>query len=121
MPFFYAGNLSESRALFKAYPVNTDNRPVIEYETPKLFREVAAKEAVIWCVGPKLAALIERIWETCPLDEDPSWGGHPESSLHLVKSGGAFHRSMIYKATGQRQDLEAAWATFIREWKLGAR
>jgi len=121
MPFFYAGNLSAARALFEAYPVNTDNHPVIEYQTPKLFREVAATDAVIWCVGPKLAALVDRILETCPLDEDPSWSGHPEASLHLVRSGVAFHRSMIHKATGQRQNLEAAWETFIREWKLGAR
>ncbi len=121
MPFFYAGNLSAARKLFESYPVNTDNHPIIEYQTPKLFREVAEKDAVIWCVGPKLASWIDRILEVCPLDEDPSWSGHPESSLHLVKSGVAFHRSMIYKATGQARNLESAWASFIREWQLGAR
>ncbi|PXA04170.1 hypothetical protein DDZ13_09025 [Coraliomargarita sinensis] len=121
IPFFYAGNLSEAGTLFDLYPVNTDNHPVIEYQTPKLFREVAANDSVIWCVGPKLSAWIERIIKKCPLDEDPSWSGHPESSLHLVRSGIAFHRSMIFKALGESSSLETAWANFIREWKLGAR
>lgn len=121
MPFFYAGNLSAARELFEAYPVNTDNHPVIEYQTPKLFREVAAEDAVIWCVGPKLAGWIDRIFEVRPPEKDPSWSGHPESSPHLVRSGVAFHRSMIHKAMNQRQDLEASWETFIREWQLGAR
>lgn len=120
MPFFYAGNLSAAHALFETYPVNTDNHPIIEYQTPKLFRKVAARDAVIWLVGPKLADWVDRILESCPLDADPSWHGHPESSQHLIQSGVAFHRSMIYRAMGQRENLEVAWATFVREWQLGA-
>lgn len=121
MPFFYAGNLSAAGVLFESYPVNTDNLPIIEYQTPKLFREVAARDKVIWCVGPKLANWIDRILQASPLQQDPSWREHLPTSQHLVQSGVAFHRAMIAQATGEIEALEAAWAKFIREWQLGAR
>jgi len=121
MPFFYAGNVSAAAALFESYPVNTDNQPIIEYQTPKLFRQVATRDQVIWCVGPKLANWIDRILQASPLEQDPSWRDHPPTSRHLVQSGVAFHRAMIYQATGKTGALEAAWADFIREWQFGAR
>jgi spermidine synthase len=117
MPFFYAGNLTQASALFADYPVNTDDKPVIEYQTPKLFREVAENDRVIWCVGPKLTGLIDRIFEAAPLEDDPVLRGHPETSIHLAKAGAAFHRAMVAKAMGKRDDAETNWELFLREWR----
>ncbi len=117
MPFFYAGNLTQASALFADYAVNTDDKPIIEYQTPKMFREVAENDQVIWCVGPKLTAWIDRIFEEAPLEDDPVWRGHPETSLHLVKAGVAFHRTMVAKALRNREEAQANWEIFLREWK----
>ncbi len=119
--FFYAGNLSRARKNFANYSINTDNRPLIEYQTPRGFREVAAHDDVIWCVGPKLQDWIERIFRASPLETDPVLRGHPDEILHQVQSGEAFHQAMVHLAMGQFPEATAAWEAFKRHWRLGAR
>jgi spermidine synthase len=121
IPFFYAGNLTAAAGLFRSYPVNTDDRPVIEYQTPKTFRKVAENDKVIWFVGPRLTAWIDRLFAACPPEDDPLWAGHPETSRHLVGAGAAFHRTMVGKALGDFGKADAEWEVFLREWRLGAR
>jgi spermidine synthase len=121
MPFLYAGNLTASAELFSGYPVNSDDHPVIEYQTPITFRKMAQHDKVIWCVGPHLTAWIDRLLENCPPEEDPVWSGHPDASQHLVKAGAAFHRTMVGKALGDSGKPDAEWEVFLREWRLGAR
>jgi hypothetical protein len=121
IPFLYAGNLTAASGLFSGYPVNTDDRPVIEYQTPKTFREVARNDEVIWCVGPKLIGWIDRIFEASPLEDDPVWEGHPGSNRHFVKAGEAFHRTMVAKARGRTGEAEAEWTRFKEAWRMGAR
>ena len=116
MPFFYAGNLTEARELFADYPLNTDDRPVIEFQTPWRFREVAATDKVIWCVGPKLLAWMERIFEASPLNKDPLLEDHPPGSRHLVRSGMAFHHAMVNKSLRKQGRAETFWRIFQQEW-----
>jgi spermidine synthase len=120
-PLLYAGNLTEAADLFQSYPVNTDDHPVIEYQTPITFREIAKTDEVIWCVGPRLIAWIDRLLAACPPNEDPVWAGHPDECKHLVLAGAAFHRTMVKRAMGEVQSLDAEWETFLREWRAGAR
>ena len=121
MPFLYAGNLTKSADLFRDYPVNTDDRPVIEYQTPITFRKVAENDKVIWLVGPRLTAWIDRLLTATPPGEDPLWAGHPEESGHLVKAGASFHRTMVGKALGDVEKLDEEWENFLREWRAGAK
>lgn len=121
MPFLYAGNLTKAADLFGGYPVNTDDRPVIEYQTPKTFRKVAENDKVIWCVGPRLTAWIDRLLAACPPEQDPVWAGHPDTSRHLVRAGASFHRTMVGKALGDFGTLDAEWEVFLREWRAGVR
>jgi spermidine synthase len=121
MPFLYAGNLTKSKNLFKDYPINTDDLPVIEYQTPKTFRQVAQNDKVIWCVGPRLTGWIDRLLENCPPEKDPLWEGHPETSAHLIKAGASFHKTMIGKALGDVPAVEREWETFLSEWRAGAK
>ncbi len=121
MPFLYAGNLTKCKNLFSEYPINTDDHPVIEYQTPKTFRKVAETDKVIWCVGPKLTGWIDRLLEKCPPEEDPVWTGHPESSKHLIKAGACFHRTMVGKAMGDYPAVNAEWEIFLQEWRAGAK
>lgn len=121
MPFLYAGNLTKSKKLFSNYPINTDDRPVIEYQTPKTFRKVAETDKVIWCVGPRLTGWIDRLLEAGPPDRDPAWAGHPETSHHLIQAGASFQRAMVVKAMGDYVAAETEWQTFLREWRAGVR
>ena len=120
-PFLYAGNLTESAELFRNYPINTDDRPVIEYQTPITFRKVAENDKVIWCVGPHLTAWIDRLLAACPPEKDPVWAGHPDECKHLVRAGAAFHRTMVRRALSDTASLDAEWEVFLREWRAGAR
>jgi spermidine synthase len=121
MPFLYAGNLTEAAELFSGFPVNTDDHPVIEYQTPITFRKVAQNDKVIWCVGPRLTAWIDHLLATSPPEKDPVWAGHPDATRHLVRAGEAFHRTMVGKALGDFGKADAEWEVFLHEWRLGAR
>ncbi|HKK17559.1 MAG TPA: hypothetical protein VJ952_02665, partial [Opitutales bacterium] len=118
--FFYAGNLSEAGDLFDYYPVNTDNHPVIEYQTPKSFRDVAATDTVVWCVGPKLIKWIDLIFKNCPPESDPLWQGHPNSSRYLVEAGRAFHEAMVAKAMDEPDKAASEWQGFKEAWLKAA-
>jgi len=78
---------------------------------------VAENDRVIWCVGPKLTGWIDRILEAAPLEGDPVWRGHPETSVHLAGAGAAFHRAMVAKAMGKRDEAGMNWEVFLREWR----
>jgi hypothetical protein len=94
---------------------------VIEYQTPKTFRKLAENDKIIWLVGPRLTAWIDRLFAACPPQHDPLWAGHPETSRHLVRAGAAFHRAMVGKALGNSAKADAEWQVFLHEWRLGAR
>lgn len=118
--FNYAGNLTAARRVFDSYPVNTDNQPMIEYQTPYLFREIAAKDKVIWMVGPKLTNMINQILLESPIITDPMLKGHPTTSKRLAIAGGAFHQSLISKALGETEESQNAWNRFQQQWRIAA-
>jgi spermidine synthase len=131
--FFYAGNLTESRALFADYPINTDDRPLIEYQTPRTFRRIAdragrtmsgsasfTEDQVIWFVGPKFAGLVEAVFEQCPVATDPALADRTPANRRLALAGQAFHRSMYLRAMGDYEQSFAQWQRFLAEWRAGA-
>ena len=121
MPFLYAGNLTQSAELFRSFPINTDDKPVIEYQTPITFRTVAQNDKVIWLVGPRLITWTDRLLEKCPPEEDPLWANHPQENFHLIRAGLAFHRAMVSKVKGDVAVLDDEWKVFLEEWRAGAR
>ncbi len=116
MPFFYAGNLSKASKLFEEYPLNTDDHPIIEFQTPWRFREAAVKDKAIWCVGPNLTAWVEKIFEVSPVVDDPTFVGHGALSLNLVVAGEAFQQAMVAKWFGKRWQTEVFWDEFKEAW-----
>ena len=68
----YAGNLTAARALFDEYPVNTDDRPVIEYLAP-VDHSVAAGRATA-LTGDALVALFEDVFAAEPPPGRPAPG-----------------------------------------------
>jgi len=119
--FFYCGNLTAARGLFDGYPVNTDDKPVIEFETPRTFRRTADKDGVIWCVGPKLVDLVDRVQALCPPEGDPLLARQGDAGPAFARAGTAFHRAMVFKSMGEAGKGREAWEKFKQAWRESAR
>jgi spermidine synthase len=113
--FFYCGNLSASADRFAGYPLNTDDRPVIEYLAPRTYRDRSAG-AVPWFVGPRLAALVEDLQRRCPPDADPLLAERSPAERLLPVAAAAFHRARLWQVAGDEASCRRAWDEFVAAW-----
>jgi hypothetical protein len=66
----YGGNLRQAKGLFSALPVNTDDRPAIEFSSPQSYQSrVAGLERAL--VEEELFHLLEDVFREAPVDKDP--------------------------------------------------
>jgi spermidine synthase len=113
--FFYGGNLTAARELFEAYPVNTDDRPVIEYQAPRSYRNQNARETP-WFVGAPFADFVDKVQKICPPESDPLLAKRSVENRRLPLAGSAFHRANIGMVKRDEEATQKAWAKFVREW-----
>lgn len=113
--FFYGGNLTAARDLFKAYPVNTDDHPLIEYMAPRTYRRAGDKE-IPWFVGPRIARLVDEIQQICPPARDPLLAERTTADRRLPAAGAAFHWAHLWEIMGYEGECQKAWLRFVREW-----
>jgi len=112
---FYGGNLTAARSLFERYPVNTDNRPVIEYMAPRTYRRSTASKPS-WFVGEPFAEFMDKVQALCPPENDPLLSNRSATNRRLPLAGSAFHRARIEMVKGDAAATQKAWAEFVREW-----
>jgi len=117
--FYYAGNLTEAPDLFDDYPINTDDRPLIEYQTPRTFRRNVDKK-VIWFVGPKIADMTATLFKRTPPQRDPALANCSPGSRRLPLAGLAFHRALVYRAMGDIGPSQQHWQRFMTQWRKAA-
>lgn len=115
IPFFYAGNLSGSREHFALYPLNTDDRPVIEYGAPRSLRAEKQGERPHF-VGEKFADLVNRLHKDSPPTSDPILAQRKPSNRQLPLAGAAFHRAWIAFANQDIEALKTYWDKFTKHW-----
>lgn len=120
IPLFYAGNISGSRARFEKYPLNTDDRPVIEFGTPRTLRR-AEGGARPHFVGEKFAAFVDELLTATPPASDPALAALDPSTRLLPLAGAAFHRAWIAMYAQDIDALEEHWDGFIHHWEASAR
>ena len=113
--FFYCGNLTESKELFADYPVNTDDKPVIEYMSPRTYRN-KTDGPLPWFVGPRIARLVEEIQRRCPADKDPLLVNRIAANRRLPAAGANFHRARIWEVIGNEEECIKSWQRFLAEW-----
>ena len=66
----YGGNLRQASRLFSAFPVNTDDRPAIEFSSPQSYQSrLAGTEKAL--IEEHLLHLLEDVLKEAPLDKDP--------------------------------------------------
>jgi spermidine synthase len=105
---YYCGNLSRAGSLFARYPLNTDDRPQIEYLTP-VSASLQAADKATWLAGPKFVALLEKIQDSAPPEEDPALAGLPPEQRHAARAGYHLGRALLcedyYKKTHEREPV----------------
>ncbi len=117
IPLFYCGNLSLAADLFKDYPLNTDDRPVIEFGTPISLHR-SSDQGRPHFVGAKFADLVDRLLTRTPPDKDPVLAKRNPASRELVLAGAAFHRGSIAFANGDDTEWQQQWLRFLQHWSL---
>ncbi|MDP6355847.1 MAG: fused MFS/spermidine synthase [Planctomycetota bacterium] len=115
IPLFYCGNLTASKELFAKYPLNTDDRPLIEYMTPRSLRQKTGDLPPTF-IGPRLARLVDDIQKHTPPEIDPILAKRTPENRRLPVAGAAFHHAWIEQTMGDSKRCREAWDRFVREW-----
>ncbi len=112
---FYGGNLTRNSDLFEKYPLNTDDRPVIEFGTPRSLHQSSDAERPQF-LESRFANLIDKLQSRTPPDEDPLLASRSPSSRKLPLAGSAFHRAWIARVHGDEETWMKEWETFLSKW-----
>lgn len=116
VPFtFYVGNLTFNQDYFRTYPVNTDDRPLVEFLASKALADQRAGKGT-WLTAFELERLLDKLFTSLPPDDDPYLRGLTPAQIGYVKAGLSYYRSMLYeyvgRYTGQKNRLETAHRWF---------
>jgi spermidine synthase len=112
---FYGGNLTRAAELFEPYPLNTDDKPVIEFGTPRSLHQPAGTDRPQF-LEARFAKLIDQLQSRTPPSEDPLLANRSPSSRKLPLAGSAFHRGWIARARGDDDAWVKEWETFLTQW-----
>ncbi len=112
LPFLlYAGNLTSTRSQFEGYPLNTDDRPVIEYVAPRTHRSAEENR---WLTSLNLVQLYEQLREGVPFEEDPYLSRLSDQQRDFVQAGYFFYRGAVLFRNGRRQEAQSFFEEFAR-------
>jgi spermidine synthase len=119
---YYQGNLSEARSLLQSYPVNSDDRPFIEYSSPVTHRRKRTGEAQAFRAGA-LVAFFDELFERVPPDRDPALAGLDPAQRALPAAGLDLYRSLVLRQEGDGEGAQRARARYeaARSGASGAR
>ncbi len=112
---FYGGNLTKAADLFAKYPLNTDDRPVIEFGTPRSMHRPSDADRPQF-LETRFASLIDTIQSRTQPDEDPLLAARSPSSRKLPLAGSAFHRAWIARVNGDDEKWKHEWEKFLTQW-----
>jgi spermidine synthase len=112
---FYGGNVGLAADLFADYPLNTDDRPVIEFGTPRSLHRPES-EGKPQFLQDRFADLVDRLQERTPPGEDPLLAERTPASRELALAGSAFHRASIASVTGDEKAWRVYWEKFLDHW-----
>ena len=118
IPLFYGGNLTLAADLFGQYPLNTDDRPVIEFGTPRSLHQPQGADRPQF-LESRFADLVDQLQSRTPPDEDPLLSLRSPASRKLPLAGSAFHRAWIARVGGDEKAWRNEWATFLTHWIPG--
>lgn len=112
---YYAGNISEAKDKFEKYPINTDDKPIIEYMSPRQYRNTG-EDKTPWFVGPFLLKFIKDLQENCPPEKDPILKNRAPSNILLPRAGNAFQETKLWAHFGNNTETQRSWKEFTINW-----
>ncbi|GAA5480481.1 polyamine aminopropyltransferase [Haloferula helveola] len=112
---FYGGDLSAAADLFSRYPLNTDDRPVIEFGTPRSLHQPADADRPQF-LEARFAGIIDQLQQRTPPTGDPFLSSRSPSNRHLPLAGSAFHRAWIARVHDDEEQWIQNWETFLGHW-----
>jgi spermidine synthase len=112
---FYGGNVGLAADLFAGYPLNTDDRPVIEFGTPRSLHRPES-EGKPQFLQHRFADLVDRLQQRTPPDKDPLLVRRSPSNRKLPLAGSAFHRASISSVSGDDENRRLHWQGFLDHW-----
>ncbi|MCE9518525.1 MAG: fused MFS/spermidine synthase, partial [Verrucomicrobia bacterium] len=105
----YCGNLSRAKKLFSGYPLNTDDRPLIEYSGP-ISASLQAIDKVAWLAGPKFIALVDEMQACSPPEQDPALSSLPLEQRHAARAGYYLARALLFEDYYKKtHETELVW------------
>lgn len=113
---YYCGDMSKVRDAFSSYPLNTDDRPVIEYSSPISMRQKGADGRPPTLVGPKFSAFTESLFAGQVPAKDPVLAQRTSSNRRLSTAGYALQRAWVGYAMGDAEQCQQAWDEFVTAW-----
>ena len=110
---FYAGNLSAADGLIPPGPINTDDRPLVEYLAPVTHREERAGAAG-WFHSTDLAVFLRRLMESAPPARDPHLALLSAAQRDFVTAGLSYYEGAVARQLGRDAEADAHFLDFAR-------
>ena len=117
---FYAGNLSAADGLIPPGPINTDDRPLVEYLAPVTQREERVG-ATRWFRSTELAAFFLRLAELVPPARDPHLALLSASERDFATAGLSYYQGAVARRLGHDAEAERHFRDFAERIPIAFR
>jgi spermidine synthase len=107
----YVGNVTAS-GIFTDAPLNTDDRPLIEYLAPRTHREVRTGDAR-FVTGRERERLYDALLEAVPVDEDPALALLDDRQRGYVLAGRSYSAYRWHETNGRSEAAQEAYDDFV--------
>lgn len=98
----YMGNLSPDRVDYSPVPINTDNRPIIEFLAPRVERESRGSKSVATLAWFEMVDFSDTILRRVPTAADPFLAATPDSLRRQAMAGLAYFHYSVNERTGNQ-------------------
>ena len=109
----YAGHITSGHPLVAGAPLNTDNRPVIDYQAPINHRRQKAGD-IDWFTGARMLDFMASHVAQDVLSKDPYISSIDPAWQDAVLAGYYFHAYLALRQRGNKEDGEAAREAYQR-------
>ena len=103
----YQGTLSAAGAMLEEYPLNSDDRPFIEYSTPVTHRRKRSGDARAFR-GSELVSFYDATFEALPPERDPLLARLSASQRALPRAGLDLYRAGVLRWEGDAEGYARA-------------
>ncbi len=115
---FYAGNLTPLRDALAQYPLNTENRPVIDYVAP-ISRCLEESYGGQMLTGLALMGIFDDLFLAFPPEKDPYLVRLTELQVAYVRAGLSFFKAAAYARAGQKAETRRHYQEFLARYPRG--